>query len=71
MTITAGQQSALRDLESVAREGDALEVIKVTEPQEEVKALLVEIALSFKGLPQTSDGISTEAEGEILCLCPC
>ncbi len=57
MTITAGQESALRDLESVAREGDALEVIKVTGPQEEGESLLVEIALSFKGLPQTSDGI--------------
>ena len=57
MTITAGQESALRDLESVARDGDALEVIKVTGPQEEGESLLVEITLSFKGLPQTSNGI--------------
>ena len=57
MTITAGQQSALRDLESVAREGDALEVMKVVEPRDAGESLLVEIALSFKGLPQTSDGI--------------
>ena len=57
MTLSAGQLSALRDLESIALEGDALEFIKVTEPQEEGKSLLVEIALFFKGLPQTSDGI--------------
>ena len=57
MTLTTAQRSALRELESIAQEGDALEVITVTEPQEEGKALLVEIALSCKGLPQTSDGI--------------
>ena len=57
MTLTTGQRSAIRDLESIAQEGDALEVIEVTEPQEEGKSLLVEIALSCKGLAQTSDGI--------------
>ena len=70
MTLTAGQRSALRDLESIAQEGDALEVIKVTEPQEEGKSLLVEIALSFKGLPQTSDGIPLRQRERFLVLVP-
>ena len=57
MTIAFGQQSALRDLEAIAREGDALEIINVAEPKEEDGFLLVELSLSFEGVPRSSDGI--------------
>lgn len=57
MTGTTGQHSALRDLELIAQEGDALEVIAVRDPEEQGGLLLVEVALSFKGLAQSSDGI--------------
>ena len=44
MTIAFGQQSALRDLEAIAREGDALEIINVAEPKEEDGFLLAWIS---------------------------
>ena len=57
MTIAFGQQSALRDLEAIAREGDVLEIINLTEPEKEDGFLLVELSLSFEGVPRSSDGI--------------
>ena len=57
MTIAFGQQSALRDLEAIAREGDVLEIIYLTEPEKENGFLLVELSLSFEGVPRSSDGI--------------
>ena len=57
MTIAFGQQSALRDLEAIAREGDVLEIVKVSEPEKEDGFLLVELSLSFERVPQSSDGI--------------
>ena len=70
MTLTAGQRSALRDLESIALEGDALESIEVTHPKEEGELLLVEIALSFNGVPRTSDGIPLRQRERFLVLVP-
>ena len=57
MTLTDGQESALRDLELIARWGDALEILGVTEPEEENGLLSVKITLSFRGVPRTSDGV--------------
>ena len=45
MTISAGQQSSLHDLESIAQWADALEIMAVTEPKVEGGFLLVEVAL--------------------------
>ena len=67
MTIAFGQQSALRDLEAIAREGDALEIINVAEPKEEDGFLLVELSLSFEGGSPVLGRHSIEAEGTVLC----
>ena len=57
MNVSTGQQSGLRELESIAQWGDALEIITVTEPKEEGGFLNVEIALSFNGVSRSSSGI--------------
>ena len=70
MTIAFGQQSALRDLEAIAREGGALEIIDVAEPKEEDGFLLVELSLSFSGVPRSSDGIPLRQRERFCVLLP-
>ena len=70
MTCTTGQRDAFHDLESIAQWGDALEIIKVREPQEEGASLFVEIALSFKGVPRSSDGIPLRQRERFFVLIP-
>ena len=70
MTISAGQQSSLHDLESIAQWADALEIIAVTVPKVEGGFLLVEIALSFRGVPRSSDGIPLRQRERFCILVP-
>ena len=70
MTRTSGQHSALRDLESIAQGGDALEVIEVTEPKEEGGLLIAEVALSFKEVAKSSDGIPLRQRERFFVLIP-
>ena len=65
MNVSPGQQSGLRDLESIAEWGDALEIVAVTEPKEEGGLLKVEIALSLKGVARSTKWHSVAAKGTV------
>ena len=70
MNVSPGQESGLRDLESIAQWGDALEVIAVTEPKDEGGLLTVEIALSLKGVARTTSGIPLRQRERFFLLVP-
>ena len=70
MNVSPGQQSGLRDLESIAQWGDALEIIAVTEPKDEGGLLTVEIALSLKGVARTTRGIPLRQRERFFLLVP-
>ena len=70
MNVSPGQQSGLRDLESIAQWGDALEIIAVTEPKDEGGLLTVEIALSLEGVARTTSGIPLRQRERFFLLVP-
>ena len=70
MNVSPGQQSGLRDLESIAQWGDALEIIAVTEPKDEGGLLNVEIALSLKGVARSTSGIPLRQRERFFLLVP-
>lgn len=70
MNVSPGQQSGLRDLESIAEGGDALEIVAVTEPREEGGLLKVEITLSLKGIARSSNGIPLRQRERFFLLVP-
>ena len=70
MNVSPGQQSGLRDLESIAQWGDALEIIAVTEPKDEGGLLNVEIALSLKGVARSASGIPLRQRERFFLLVP-
>jgi len=55
--VKEGQRLALRQLEAVASGGDAFEIIKVLEPDEERPRLCVEVSLDCAGIEQRPPGI--------------
>ena len=57
MTHTEGQRNAVRDLESITRQGGALEIIALTTPVGRSASLVVEISISFRGVQRTAEGI--------------
>ena len=70
MNVSPGQQNGLRDLESIAQWGDALEIIAVTEPKDEGGLLNVEIALSLKGVARSTSGIPLRQRERFFLLVP-
>lgn len=70
MNVSPGQQSGLRDLESIAQWGDALEIIAVTEPKDEGGLLTLEIALSLKGVARSTSGIPLRQRERFFLLVP-
>ena len=70
MNVSLGQQNGLRDLESIAQWGDALEIIAVTEPKNEGGLLNVEIALSLKGVARSTSGIPLRQRERFFLLIP-
>ena len=70
MNVNPGQQSGLRDLESIAQWGDALEIVAVTEPKEAGGLLTVEITLSLKGVARSPNGIPLRQRERFFLLVP-
>jgi integrative and conjugative element protein (TIGR02256 family) len=55
--MTEGERLALRQLEAVASGGDALEIIRVLEPNEERSRLCVEVSLDCAGIAHRPQGV--------------
>ena len=70
MNVSSGQQNGLRDLESIAQWGDALEIIAVTQPKYEGGLLNVEISLSLRGVARSTSGIPLRQRERFFLLVP-
>ena len=70
MIVSPGQQNGLRDLDSIAQWGNALEIIAVTEPKDEGGLLRVEIALSLEGVARSTSGIPLRQRERFCVLIP-